>query len=352
METRANYLLVGLFVISLFVGGIGFVVWLAKVNVDASITSYEIHFEDSVSGLREGASVSYRGINVGEVKAIRIDPENLERIVVTIEVRADTPIRSDTVATLAIQGLAGGSYVLLSGGSQSAAPLVPQPGQRMAVIASKASGLQELLDSAPSVLSEANLVLKRANDLLRPENRKEFEQALINLSQLLATLKEGATGLPELMDTSRVTIEEIGRTAKTVGTTTQSFQELIAGFESESKQLASQAGATLKAFEDTARSVEGSADNLGGDLRGSLQAIRASAERFEVLGGTMNKILEENRGQLAEFTSSGLFEVVAFFSEARDLVTNVNRLLGQIERDPGNFIFGNRSEGYDAGTPD
>ena len=234
METRANYLLVGLFVISLFVGGIGFVVWLAKVNVDASITSYEIHFEDSVSGLREGASVSYRGINVGEVKTIRIDPENLERIVVTIEVRADTPIRSDTVATLAIQGLAGGSYVLLSGGSQSAAPLVPQPGQRMAVIASKASGLQELLDSAPSVLSEANLVLKRANDLLRPEN----------------------------------------------------------------------------------------------------------------------KILEENRGQLAEFTSSGLFEVVAFFSEARDLVTNVNRLLGQIERDPGNFIFGNRSEGYDAGTPD
>ena len=100
METRASYLLVGSFVLLLVIGLAGFVVWLGKVQLDQAFTRYDIFFTGNVSGLRVGSTVSYRGVPVGEVIDVGVDPDNLERVLTTIEVPADTPIRSDTIASL------------------------------------------------------------------------------------------------------------------------------------------------------------------------------------------------------------------------------------------------------------
>ena len=139
METRANYLLVGSFVLILVFGLIGFVIWLAKVEFDTQFARYDIYFSGSVTGVQTGSPVKYRGINVGEVISVKIDPDNVARVLVTIEIRSDTPIREDTVATLTIQGLAGGVFLQLTGGTHDAQPLVAKEGQRHPEIASRAS---------------------------------------------------------------------------------------------------------------------------------------------------------------------------------------------------------------------
>ena len=44
-----------------------------------------------------------RGIPVGRVDDIRIDPDNVETVLVMVDVDRETPIKADTVATLEFQ---------------------------------------------------------------------------------------------------------------------------------------------------------------------------------------------------------------------------------------------------------
>jgi phospholipid/cholesterol/gamma-HCH transport system substrate-binding protein len=111
MEIRASYLIVGAVVLALLAGLAGFSLWLVDAGVDRDLARYEIDFAGSVSGLPEGGQVLYRGIPVGRVADIRINPDNVEAVLVTIEVDRETPIKEDTVATLEFQGLTGIAYV-------------------------------------------------------------------------------------------------------------------------------------------------------------------------------------------------------------------------------------------------
>ena len=93
METRANNLLVGTFVLLILAGTTVFFLWLARFQFDVEYTRYDIRFPGSVSGLKVGSSVELNGVLVGEVIYIQIDPEEVETVIVTIEVPATTPVR-------------------------------------------------------------------------------------------------------------------------------------------------------------------------------------------------------------------------------------------------------------------
>ena len=60
---------------------------------DAGSNRYRIYFTGSVAGLKEGSPVRYRGIALGAVRDIRIDPRNVSRVQVTIEVSSQLPKR-------------------------------------------------------------------------------------------------------------------------------------------------------------------------------------------------------------------------------------------------------------------
>ncbi len=129
METRASYILVGTFVLLLIAGAFAFVIWLSKVEFDQRPARYVVYFTGSVSGLQVGGPVRYRGVPVGSVTDIRIDPKNVERIEVTLEVATRTPIKQDTFASLGLQGIIGAAYVQLSGGTQKSPALVAKKGE-------------------------------------------------------------------------------------------------------------------------------------------------------------------------------------------------------------------------------
>ena len=100
METRASYLLVGAFALVVMVACVVAVVWMAGANLRKDITYYDIYFDGSVTGLNPGNTVRYRGIPVGAVSEIAINPKNVQQVRVMIEVPADTPIKKDTIAAL------------------------------------------------------------------------------------------------------------------------------------------------------------------------------------------------------------------------------------------------------------
>jgi len=162
MENRASYTLVGAFVLAVILAGAAFAVWLARYELKEERTFYYIYVRGSVAGLSEGSSVRLRGVPVGTVTGIAIDQRNVELIEVTIALKAGTPVRTDTTATLASQGITGVSYVSLTGGSNAAPPLLPREGKRRATIPSVASPLEKLFEEAPNVIASASIVAARA----------------------------------------------------------------------------------------------------------------------------------------------------------------------------------------------
>jgi phospholipid/cholesterol/gamma-HCH transport system substrate-binding protein len=159
METRARYVLVGLFTLLGLLAGLGFILWLAKVQLDRTYSQYDILF-DSVAGLGQASAVSYNGVNVGQVLSIDLDTEDPALVRVRIEIDANTPVRSDTVARLESQVVTGVSFVALEGGRADSEPLVAGLSAEVPVIASRPSLVQGLMTDAPDLLSEAILLMR------------------------------------------------------------------------------------------------------------------------------------------------------------------------------------------------
>ena len=165
MEIRASYLIVGAVVLALLAGLAAFSMWLVRADVDRDVARYEIAFSGSVSGLQEGGQVLYRGIPVGRVAEIRIDPDNVENVLVAVDIERDTPIKADTVATLEFQGLTGIAYVQLRGGTQASARLDPDA-EPVPRIPSRPSAVERLFESTPELLARAVALTDRLGLLL------------------------------------------------------------------------------------------------------------------------------------------------------------------------------------------
>src|SRR6266481_3753513 len=123
METDKHYFLEGLFIIGLSIAAAFFFVWLAKSGHRDDVL-YRIHFAESVSGLALGDSVKYRGVDVGTVKSMVIDPDDPRQVQVDVRLRKAAPVKTDTKASLKLKGITGVVYIELNGGSPNAQTLV------------------------------------------------------------------------------------------------------------------------------------------------------------------------------------------------------------------------------------
>ena len=330
METRANYILVGSFVLVLVAGLLVFGMWLARTSFVTEVLHYDIYFVGPVSGLKKGSFVSYRGINVGEVTSLEIDPQNFERVVVTIEVQANTPIRTDTVASLEIQGLAGGTFILLSGGTQGSPPLEVKEGQRYPVIASVPSRIEQVLASAPAAVERINLLLARANELLSPENRAAITNTLNNFNTVSSALAQES---PQMQ-------KAVGDFAGSMANLREATADLA--------KLTARAGSTLDAIDRTANDADRAVNTVNSDIGPLLSDLRQSSKSISAMANEVSGLVAENREPLRSFSNHGLNELTSFISEAHELADNLNRLTTEIERDPARFFFGNQQQGYDS----
>jgi phospholipid/cholesterol/gamma-HCH transport system substrate-binding protein len=167
METRANNALIGLFTIAVVAAALGFVVWFARLAEGSKVDHYRIVFTGSITGLSEGSSVLFNGIRVGQVDSLDILPEDPSRVVGRVTVKQGTPVKVDTRARIEFQGLTGGAYIQLYGGSANAPTLEPPADQQMATIYAERSELQNLVDGARDTVTQAAATLTRIDEFIR-----------------------------------------------------------------------------------------------------------------------------------------------------------------------------------------
>jgi phospholipid/cholesterol/gamma-HCH transport system substrate-binding protein len=304
VETRANYVLVGSCVLAAIATIVVFIFWLGSRQLNHQEETYYTYFTGSVTGLSSGSAVRYRGVPVGTVGPIEIDPQNIERIRVTLKMRPSTPIKTDTVASLEMAGITGGSYVELTGGTQ-ASPRLTAENDEVPVIRSENSSLQSLVADAPKLLGKLNQLADSANAVLTPENVKALTATVNHIQNLSASL------------------DSIGPDTKQA---MANFNQITADLHKQMPQI-----------------VDG--------LRQDSVSIREAADGFRKVATDLDGMIAENRGPLRDFTGNGLAEVGGLLTNLRALTDTLNRVADRLDRDPRRYLFGGTNSGVDPNRP-
>jgi len=314
METRANYVAIGAFVLAMLAGLVVAVLWLARVEFSREIAKYDIYFDGSVTGLSQGSAVLYNGIQIGRVEEIRVNPQNLQQVRVTIEINQAALIKSDAVASLEVQGLTGVAFIQITGGSRDAQPLTRKEGERYPVIASRLSGLQQFVTSLPEVLARMSVLAENLTKLVDDKNRAALAETLDNIRRLTAAAANRSATIDETITDAAAAVHDLRQAMATANQTLADVRAIAAP---------------------------------GGEVQESLKAIEQAVRKLDQLAGHVDGLIQENRPPLREFSQTGLNQASQLLVDARALIGNLNRVVEQLQRDPPRFLFGgDRREGY------
>ena len=316
METRASYVVVGTFVLALIAAAFGVVIFLTRTSFEDTPKAYMSFFTGSVTGLQIGSPVRYRGVPVGTVNDIRIDPTDVERVRVMMDIVHGTPIKTDTNSTLGLQGITGVAYIELTGGTRESEPLTALDDGQVPVIPSKKSGIQQVLASAPELLERAVAISERLALILDDRNVQSVSDTLANLSKLTGTLANSSGQIERLIADSQTTFTALREAADGV-------TELTGGLNSKLEPIAAGAQDVITDVQKTVRS-------------------------FNRIASQLELVVDENRDSIRDFSSGGLYELSQFIAEGRVLISALTRLSGLIERDPARFFFGDNQKGFEA----
>jgi phospholipid/cholesterol/gamma-HCH transport system substrate-binding protein len=323
LEIRASYVIVGAVVLALLSALAAFSLWLVEAGVDRDdLARYEIAFAGSVSGLQQGGQVLYRGIPVGRVGDIRIDPDNVETVLVMVEVDRETPIKTDTVATLEFQGLTGIAYVQLRGGTQASARLDPNA-KTPPRIASRSSALERVFESTPELLARTVAVVDRLGLLLTDENLEALAGTLRNVETVTAALADRSGEIDSVLAGAADMTGEIQGTAAEVRQLATDLRQLTGRLD---QQVA----------------------GVGTDLGDTLTELRGAASSLARAAGQLEQMLGELEEPVDDFAATGLYEFTQLIGETRLLVAALSRITKEFERDPAGFLIGRSSRGYRA----
>lgn len=217
METKANYLMIGGFVLGVLALAFIFVFWMS--NFGGGGKRYTIVFESSVAGITTGSSVGFNGIRVGEVQSFSLDPQDARKVQVLISVRDDTPVRENSRASIQSMGLTGGSGIQITPGTPDAPFLVATAEDPLPVIRSEAGAGQGVFEAGSAALNNANVFISKLNTLL-DENEKSVNTTMSNVEQFttmlaekrddigqaISDVKEGAQSFKSLSDKLEVSL--------------------------------------------------------------------------------------------------------------------------------------------------
>jgi phospholipid/cholesterol/gamma-HCH transport system substrate-binding protein len=300
MENKAHALAAGLFALLLGAALVAVAMWFGKH--DDQTIPFLVKTSIGVSGLKAEAPVRYRGVEVGRVRSIRIDPGIDGLIRITIGVADGTPVTRSTYARLGYQGVTGLAYVGLDDSGASKELLRSTP-RKMAEIPMRRS----IMDTGEDLIAAFGEIATRVNTLLDENNQKAVRRALSGLE--LATLKTAA-----LADKAALLAD------KTVALA----EELKPGVAGVAELVGDARGAIGKA-NGLIVTLNGLASKIGDRV----EALNRVAKSVEEVGSTARAVNDETLPRLNALVED-------LHKETRAL----DRLLNALGDHPQSIVFG------------
>jgi phospholipid/cholesterol/gamma-HCH transport system substrate-binding protein len=298
LNSKFSYMLLGLFVLGLGAALIASILWLSTGGLTRpDYDYYLVYTQESVTGLSVDSRVTYKGVEVGKVADISLSPRHPEVVRLLLKIRKGTPIKTDTVAMLQMQGLTGLSTIDLSGGSAKSPLLEAAPGQPYPVIESEPSLFGRLEDVVKQLVGRVSLIADRLNEILSPENQRRLSGTLENMEKISGEVAGHSDELGKAL-------EDLSATLKDVRTAGRGLPELIAQF------------------------------------RSTASTIEATAREIERAGTTVRKQAVAGGERLARLESSTLPDARATLDALREAADNLRRMSEKLQRDPSILMYG------------
>ena len=261
MENKSHAFAAGAFVLLLLAVLAALALWLTRDVTEPRV--FEISSPEGVTGLQPHASVRYKGVLVGRVTDIALDPVQRGNVLLRIAVNEAAPITTSTFAALGFQGVTGLAFIQLDDKDEGSQALVGQGGA-VPRIPMRASMVSRLTEQGGNLLTQLEQASIRMNGLLATDNQKQLMGAINNLGQAAANISAltkradqvlGANAAPDAMNLPR---------------------------------MVSQADATLKSMQATSERLSQSADAV----RSSAAEFQKTNRRMNEPGGTLDKIAQ------------------------------------------------------------
>ncbi|MCL2345677.1 MAG: MlaD family protein [Desulfobulbus sp.] len=205
MENKSHAFVVGLFTLLLLAAGVFAIYWFGGSN--EAMDEYIVVTRQNISGLNPQGQVRYRGIRVGKIGDIRIDPHDPGNILISISISRDIHLTRGTIAKLGYQGVTGLAHILLLESKQNADPLPPNNADPPR-IAMMPSLVDELGDASIATLSEARQLIASLNAVLNEENRAHLTATLANLHTASAGIRPALENLDLTLRQMRTVLDE------------------------------------------------------------------------------------------------------------------------------------------------
>lgn len=320
MENKANYALIGLFVLATFLAVIGFVIWLSGAQLNKQFDVYEVAFDGGVSGLSKGSEVRFNGLGVGEVITLGYDRDDPNLVLAEIQITERTPIDVNATAQLTPLGLTGMNFIEITPGLDPEAPLlVDMPGRGMKRIVGQESSVDELLTGGGDVVVAAQTALARTNQLLSPENLQTFGQILDNVEAITASVDVSDLDVNKLNDM----MDSIGAAADAIASTAQSIEGTSGSIDSV---------------------VQEDLRNLLSKAEGTLGGVDTAVSGFGGTASGVDELVVDARDAINRLSNSGLTDMEETVDAMRRLISTLARVADNLEQSPTEFIVGAERE--------
>jgi len=229
-------LMTGIFMATLITGIVIIIIWLGDVQQQTQ--TYVAETRDSVTGLKAGSTVYYRGIEVGKVSAVRFDTNDPGVIVVPMEVDKKVRFSRGVYATLELQGVTGLTRIALkdSGGNPEPLSGGGQPDNRIPI---KPSLIDRLSVSGEDTVNETHELMLRLNRLLDADNIQHVAAILSHVDTATGHADKVLAQMPMLTADARRTLAEMNSLAG-------EFKQLSGNMRQELATLSKQSGELMQ----------------------------------------------------------------------------------------------------------
>ncbi len=304
METKANHLVIGGFVLLVLGAGFAFVYWIEAFMNGGSSKRYDVIFNGSVQGLGEASAVLFNGLRVGSVKTLRIVPEDTRKVRAVIAIARGTPVRENSAAYIAPQGLAGMVALEISPGTPDAPLLTARPGARRPVILAGRGAAAGGASGVPDVLANANVLFARLNELIAAN------------ADLVHRTAKNVESFTAMLDANKEDVAALIREAR--------------GLSARFTVLADKLDTTVNQF---STAVSGEADSV-------VAQAQQAAQSFHNLAQKLDKSVGDEASALTRQAQRSMKEFELFMRDSRRLAENLDRVLQKVEHNPSSLIFG------------
>lgn len=204
MRNRSQKIRLGVFLfvsLAVLLSVIGFLT--AREFFEKEDTYYVSYEGISVSGLEVGSPVKYMGIKVGTIRDITIDPKNVNKVILELALKPDTPIKEDAQADITSIGITGLKAIEISGGTNEAEFL--EPGS---YLQAGSSITQEITGKAEIIAQKAEKVLNNLQLFTQPENLNKITELIDKITMLAEQTNKTVIKIDTIVTENRQDIRE------------------------------------------------------------------------------------------------------------------------------------------------